>query len=73
MKNKEASTEFENIKADFITDSEGNKKKVILDIEQFKELLETLEDYYDLAQVAIQKQNLEESDNLEKIKKRLLK
>ena len=73
MKKNKPFPEFEGIKADFITDAQGNKKKVILDIEQFRELLETLEDYYDIAQVAIKKQGEDSGDSLEEVKKRLLK
>ena len=61
------------IKANFIVDAKGKKKQVVLDIEQFEELLETLEDYYDIAQAAVKKHKVTPGDSLENVKKRLLK
>ena len=59
-------------KAQFIVDAKGNKKQVVLDIDQFEELLETLEDYYDIAQAAILKNKKEKTKSLAVIKKKLL-
>ncbi|MBM3887166.1 hypothetical protein FJ364_04505 [Candidatus Dependentiae bacterium] len=61
------------IKAQFIVDAKGKKKQVVLDIDQFEELLEVLEDYYDIAQAAIKKHKTAPVDTLENVKKRLLK
>lgn len=62
---------FPDIKADFIVDHQGNKKKVILDIEQFEELIETLEDYYDIATAALEKRDTQ-TCSLEELKRAIL-
>ena len=61
------------IKENFIVDAKGKKKQVVLDIKQYETLLETLEDYYDIAQAAIKKHKKEPVDTLENVKKKLLK
>lgn len=60
--------DFPDIKAEFITDDQG-KNRVILDLEQFNELLEALEDYHDIAQAALLKieESCEETFTLEEI------
>ena len=63
---------YPDLKAQFIVDAKGNKKQVVLDIDQFEELLETLEDYYDIAQAAILKNKKEKTKSLAVIKKKLL-
>lgn len=70
---KKNSTMMSDIKANFIVDGKGKKKQVVLDIEQFEELLETLEDYYDIAQAAVKKHKAKPVDTLANVKKRLLK
>jgi hypothetical protein len=62
-----------NLKAHFITDAKGNKKQVVLELDQFEELLETLEDYYDIVHAAVAKRKNEKTKSLDAVKKRLLK
>ena len=62
---------YPKIKANFIVDSEGNKKQVVLEIEQFNELLETLQDYYDIASSVLSEKNLDEALDLEDVKKQV--
>ena len=64
---------YPEVKANFIVDSEGNKKQVVLEIEQFNELLETLQDYYDIASSVLSEKNLDEALDLEDVKKQVLK
>ncbi len=70
---KKNSVALSAIKANFIVDAKGKKKQVVLDIEQFEELLETLEDYYDIAQAAVKKHKAASCDSLENVKKRVLR
>ena len=72
MKKTRKNTVLDGIKADFITDAKGRKKQVVLGIAQFKELLETLEDYHDIAQAAVKKHSQSKGDRLEVVRKRLL-
>lgn len=63
--------DFPEIKADFITDPKGKKKFVVLKIEQFQELLETLEDYHDIAQAALAKRETDQFYTIEEVEKRI--
>lgn len=66
--------DFPDFKAEFITDNQG-RKRVILDIEQFNELIEALKDYHDIAQVALLKceKSEEETFTLEEVEQALKK
>jgi hypothetical protein len=65
---------YPEIKANFIIDEKGKKKSVILDIKQFNDLLETLQDYYEIAHAALEKDpDLENAISLEDLKKQILK
>ena len=64
---------YPEVKADFIVDSKGNKKKVILDIKQFNKLMEALEDYHDIAAVALEKEKKQDFFDWEDVKKEISK
>jgi PHD/YefM family antitoxin component YafN of YafNO toxin-antitoxin module len=59
--------EFPDVQANFIVDSQGQKKFVVLDVQQFKELMETLEDFYAIAQAGLVKSQEEETITLEEL------
>ncbi len=60
------------VKASFIVDGQGNKKQVVLDIEQYHELLETLEDYHDIAVAALAVKENEQAVSIEELEKEIL-
>jgi hypothetical protein len=60
------------LNAEFVVDNKGNKKKIILDMDQFQELVDLLQDYYDLAKIAVSKKGAK-TYTLEEVEKSLLK
>lgn len=50
----------------FITDNHGDKKSVVLDIEQYQDLMEILKDLQRLTQASILKSNLQSAHNLQR-------
>lgn len=63
--------EFPDIQANFIVDPKGEKKFVVLGVDQFKELMETLDDFYTIAQASLAKSRTEETITLEELERNI--
>ena len=58
-------------KVNFLNDDQGNKKSAIIDIEEYQDLIATIEDLYNIIKASISKDHTKDTYTLEELQKLL--